>query len=361
MSKGVDGKFAVRAIQITDKTTWGMDAVWPKSNPRGYREWFRERMYVGFTRKGQMAICNSRGHVEKVPENRSDSPLQKLIKLLKRHRDVKYGNDADKPISIIITTLASQAYDGEETIIEAFENVIPRMRDYIKPKNGVCWIGNPVDPDENFADKWAENPRKARLFLDGLSCIEQELADIVNPAVGQSVAANLEKRFAICNSKVFKNKVNETLAVGRQNARTTCSPPVRCYLPMVAHQQRPMWPLSLTYSVEVSASATASSILYSKTINSNDAELPKGMRLDFHAHTNVPKPFDVYWQIVNTGKEAEDADQLRGGFEPAKSAGAGGLHRREDTKYTGTHWVVCYLVKDGLCVARSSEFVINIK
>jgi len=360
-AKGVAGQFAISAIQITDKTTWDRDTTWPKSNPRGYREWFRERMYIGFTRKGRAAVCNARGEVEKVPEYRSDSPLQKLVKLLKRHRDVKYGDDEDKPISIIITTLAAQAYDGEESLVEAFENVIPRMRDYLNPKKGVYWIANPVDPDENFADKWAENPRKARMFLEWLSSIEEEFANIVDPTTKEFVAANLERRFAICNSAVFRNKVNDALAVGRRGLNAASSTLDTCYLPVVAHQQKPMWPLALSYSVQISASVSSSSIFYSRAICSNDEELSKGLRLDFHAQTNVPKPFDVYWQIVNTGTEAALDGKLRGGFEPAMSAGAGGLHRREDTKYKGRHWIICHIVKGGRCVARSQEFVINIK
>jgi len=361
MSKGVAGKFAISAIQITDKTTWDRDTAWPKSNPRGYREWFRERMYIGFTRRGRVAVYNARGEVEKVPEYRSDSPLQKLVKLLKRHRDVKYRDDEDKPISIILTTLASQAYEGEESLVEAFENVIPRMRDYLKSQKGAYWIANPVDPDENFADKWAENPRKARLFLEWLSSIEEEFANIVDPATKELAADNLERRFAICNSTAFRDKVNETLAVGRRGVNAASSILDSCNLPVVPHQQRPKWPMSLVYSVEVSASASSSSIFYSKALRNDDEELPKGMRLDFHAQTNVPRPFDVHWQIVNTGTEAALDGGLRGGIEPAKSAGVGGLYRREGTKYKGRHWIMCYIVKDGRCVARSSEFVINIK
>ncbi len=357
IAKGVNRKFAINAIQITDKTRWNLDTPWPKSNPRGYRDWFRERMYVGFTRK-RAAFCNSHGEVEKVPEYRADSPLQKFIKILKRHRDVKYGDDADKPISIIITTLASQAYNGEESLVEAFERVIPRMRDFLKPRNGVYWIANPVDPEENFADKWVEKPRKARVFLEWLSSIEKEFAYIADPSAKEYVADNLTKRFAVCNSSAFKNKVNEVLSGGHCNQGASLG---KCNLPVVAHQQKPMWPLLLEYSVQISASVSSTSILYSKPIRNNDEELPKDMRIDFRAQTNAPKPFDVYWQIVNTGAEAAMNGQLRGGFEQAKSAGAGGLYRRENTRYKGRHWVICYIVKDARCVARSQEFVVNIK
>ena len=37
-----------------------------------------------------------------------------------------------KPISIIITTLAAQAYNNEADLAEAVLDVVPRMRGYIR-------------------------------------------------------------------------------------------------------------------------------------------------------------------------------------------------------------------------------------
>ncbi|WP_197996831.1 nucleotide-binding domain-containing protein, partial [Gimesia chilikensis] len=31
------------------------------------------------------------------------------------------------------------------------------------------------------------------------------------------------------------------------------------------------------------------------------------------------------------------------------------------TKFPGMHWVECFVVKNGVCVARSGEFVVNIE
>ena len=89
--------------------------------------------------------------------------------------------------------------------------------------------------------------------------------------------------------------------------------------------------------------------------NSNSNPLPKDFSLDFEATTNVPAPFDVYWQVVNTGTEAEQANDLRGRFF------LGELKHRETTKYTGMHWTECFIVKNGRCVARSGEFVVSIQ
>ncbi|MGH9240808.1 MAG: nucleotide-binding domain-containing protein [Vicinamibacterales bacterium] len=77
--------------------------------------------------------------------------------------------------------------------------------------------------------------------------------------------------------------------------------------------------------------------------------VPKGVALKFTAETNVAAPYDVYWQVVNTGEEAAARRQLRGGFSEDQK---GRVHW-ETTAYAGTHWVEAFVVKNGLCVARS--------
>ena len=93
--------------------------------------------------------------------------------------------------------------------------------------------------------------------------------------------------------------------------------------------------------------------------SSDSMTIPKGANVIFHAKTSVPKPFEVYWQIVNTGTEAENANCLRGGFDTG-SVFSGNLTRKESTKYSGAHSVECFVVKDAYLAARSGQFVVNI-
>lgn len=84
--------------------------------------------------------------------------------------------------------------------------------------------------------------------------------------------------------------------------------------------------------------------------------MPKNVHLRFEVSTNVPKPFEVYWQVVNTGPEAEAKNDLRGDFY--NSDGAGGIVRWERTAYAGIHWVEGFIIKDGVCVAKpGSKYV----
>jgi Adenylyl/Guanylyl and SMODS C-terminal sensor domain len=79
----------------------------------------------------------------------------------------------------------------------------------------------------------------------------------------------------------------------------------------------------------------------------------KGRALTFRiARCDVPAPYEVYWKVRNRGTEAADRQQLRGEITQ------GGNTKVESTLYRGSHWVECYIVKNGVCVARDHHPVI---
>jgi hypothetical protein len=63
----------------------------------------------------------------------------------------------------------------------------------------------------------------------------------------------------------------------------------------------------------------------------------------------------VYWQIVNTGREAEEANDLRGDL----LLDEGKNNKVEQTRYKGTHYVNCFVVKNDFCVAKD-RFLVQI-
>ena len=167
--RGVPKAIANNALCITDNETWDYATDFPKSNPEGYALWFQEQMKVEFQRKRMLMAESLKMSVDEVPEFDVKTPLQRVVQLLKRHRDIRYGKDLDKPISIIITTLSALSYENETDVLVALQNVLSRMDDYIETDiSGNYLIKNPVNPLENFADKWNENPRKATLFFEWL-------------------------------------------------------------------------------------------------------------------------------------------------------------------------------------------------
>ena len=194
--------WADSAIAITDKTLPNysyIDPDWPRSNPKGYAAWFRSRMEIEFNVRHEFLAESMQARVDEVPEYRIKTPLQQSIQILKRHRDLMFVEDPDdKPISIIITTLAAHAYNNESDLLDALQNIIKGMPRYIRSNNGVTWIPNPVNPLENFADKWQEHPQREQNFYRWLQRVQQDLdkalklADI--PRVAESLKPCLGER-----------------------------------------------------------------------------------------------------------------------------------------------------------------------
>ena len=165
----INTKIVENAIAITDKMLPQYSNIttdWPISNPKGYAAWFASKQIDTFkARKGLLVEQGSYASVDDVPDYKVKTPLQRSIQLLKRHRDSMFEGDENKPISIVITTLAAHAYQGEESLSQALRSILRDMQKFIHNKGGVVWIPNPVNPQENFADKWAEIPEKQQNFF----------------------------------------------------------------------------------------------------------------------------------------------------------------------------------------------------
>lgn len=187
-ARSLDADFADTAIAITDNEVADYHTItddWPRSNPRGYAEWFKSRMGDVFVRRRQQVLNEMRAEgvtasIEDIPTYRVRTPLQSAIMILKRHRDTMFAEDpTDKPISIIISSLAAHAYNGEETIGYALLSILSRMEDAIEHDREKYIIRNPTDALENFADKWENHPERADAFFHWL---EQARADFASAA-----------------------------------------------------------------------------------------------------------------------------------------------------------------------------------
>lgn len=127
-----------------------VDSDWPISNSVGYAIWFEDRMNQVFAKSFQRG---PRAQIDAVPMYQRKTPLQKCVQILKRHRDTTFSKDQErKPASIIITTLAAMAYQGESDVADATRNVLQRMGDLVQPF--MPRIPNPINPQEDFADRW---------------------------------------------------------------------------------------------------------------------------------------------------------------------------------------------------------------
>ena len=355
-ARGLSADDANTTIAITDRrhpffSTPNSD--WLQSNPEGYATWFHARMVRVYEARREALALESRAAVEDIPRYRIRTPLQMAVQILKRHRDVFFGEDGEhKPISIILTTLAAHAYDEQTTLPAALLAIVEHMTDYIEYRDGIDIILNPSQPTENFADRWALEPARQDAFYQWHDAITADLRRLLV----------LERRGDIDSlvRELFGRSVSQRIDENRRDHNQTGDLRgwARRFNPR--HRQRPTWPLAEAGEVQIAKITVARDKFRHRTYRSGGSPIPKKSRLSFEATTTVPLPYDVYWQVVNMGREAADRSQLRGGFD-GNGSGRGGLRRSESAKFTGTHTIECFIVKDGLLAARSGRTDVNIR
>ncbi len=162
-----------KKLKITNKDENTGIYKFTTTNPEAYFEWFNERQYEEKQRLLENYAYQTKQKIEDVPEYKVKTTLQVALQILKRYRDKKFENNPEnKPISIILTTIMAKIYTGENSVYELITNFANDYHKYIKIKNGIEWVENPVNSDENFADKWQIYPERKRafnLFLDELN------------------------------------------------------------------------------------------------------------------------------------------------------------------------------------------------
>lgn len=135
-----------------------------------------------------------------------------------------FKDDEDKPISIIITTLAARAYQGQSDVMTSLVEVLDIFDEAIEYREGPdgqgeAWIENPVNLQENFADKWAEHPEREKKFRRWLSCARRDISKIVGQEQWIGIRESLNTPFGSqIVDKLFTN-LSATTREMRQNGR----------------------------------------------------------------------------------------------------------------------------------------------
>lgn len=186
---------------------------WLTNNPRGFKIWFDEinepfLEYKKLERQTKYynehrAIFDS---IEDIPFELDRSSMQRVIQILKYHRDCYYHNllceDSDdiKPISAIINTLvadisrqspptsdvftlltfvlnALDIYAKQQTM--RFDEFHSKYRGCtaITRENGSWRIQNPANPEDNLADKWNDNSDIPKFFFKWVQACRKDLVD----------------------------------------------------------------------------------------------------------------------------------------------------------------------------------------
>ena len=114
-----------------------------------------------------------------------------------------------------------------------------------------------------------------------------------------------------------------------------------------------MFPVDIRYNLNIDCEVTQKGFrsYCLRYMLANNIKLMKNKSLKFEIKgCDIPggaKTCDIYWKVRNVGAEAIRLDRIRGQVIKTNSK----IHR-EHTSFQGAHYVECYLVKNGVCIAK---------
>lgn len=181
-------------ILITDRELH----EWQRSDPQAFAAWFKHQAAAEFMAKRARLAEASRTAPAAIPDWEIRTTLHRVVQVLKVHRNEYFHNDLDaRPASILVTTLAAHAYRGERELYDAVLEAVELMPQYIENTREGFSVPNPVEPRENFADRWRHEPELADEFFAWLDRVAEDLREAGSLQGVDKVASRLQESFGV--------------------------------------------------------------------------------------------------------------------------------------------------------------------
>lgn len=201
----IDGSRSATSLYIPDLPA--DTGKWKASDPEGFAAWFEEmckKMVFQFS-------VEARASVDPIPDPQpynQKRPLKRAVQLIKRWRDKWFhGNEELNTPSIVVTRLAGDAYEGEQTLLEAVGKILDRW--HLGLAKGRPRVYNPVNDKELISEKWERTPESFEAFraaianfrerwkalpgLSGIQNIAKELSDLFGDVAATAVKESFEQ------------------------------------------------------------------------------------------------------------------------------------------------------------------------
>lgn len=179
-------------ILITDRELH----EWQRSHPLAFAAWFKRQAQTEFIAKRARLAEAAHTPPQAIPDWEVKTTLHRVVQVMKVHRNEYFRDHLDaRPASILLTTLAAQAYRGERDLYEAVLETVELTPGYIVETDSGLWVPNPVEPGENFADKWRKEPHLAREFRAWIGQLSEDLRGAESSRGLDRVAARLQESF----------------------------------------------------------------------------------------------------------------------------------------------------------------------
>lgn len=308
-------------------------------------------------------LSHPKGHLKNTSELNSDDhsggcfvPLVKILKWWWKYQCEIIQPDVErpKPKGFWIECLTAENFDEDQTDwADHFIAVLENVSDKYTGAEKVPELEDPGLDSETIKTSMTKD--EFDVFMEAVNeCLEK--ANLARDASDKTTSSELWRE--IFGEEFPLYDVEETQETRDESKNLV--------LDDYSHAKQPPWPPQLQKRCKVRIDA----YIYTGNrklggINSDGRVIQSGLRIKYVARTRARGDYEVYWQVVNTGKHARQEGGLRGEFFKAKLIGgdesSDPLINWESTSYTGKHWIQCFIVKDDVCVGRSRKFYVNIK
>jgi len=120
------------------------------------------------------------------------------------------------------------------------------------------------------------------------------------------------------------------------------------------------FPIDIRYKLKIESEVSSAGVFLGKLrkYRRENLKLSHGRSLRFYIEenntpTDLGRTYLILWKVLNIGIEAKKHDCIRGQIVPDD----GNAQRIEYTKFNGDHIVECYIVQNGVVVARDKIYV----
>jgi hypothetical protein len=214
--------------------------TWKHSNPKGYADWFESRCELAV----KLLIESRRlmAKAEPIPPQEAAEEkaiLKRVVQLLKRWRDIRYRREPKlAPISMVLTTMAAQAYGGEHTVTEAMTSVLNNFIALIASSNPRVYVPNPANPKEDLSERW-DDASQYRAFVDGVREFHKRWNEALAARGIQNVSQQLESLFGEPVTAALKKQARTLQELREKSALRVASAGLLTSAPAVGVPVRP--------------------------------------------------------------------------------------------------------------------------
>jgi Second Messenger Oligonucleotide or Dinucleotide Synthetase domain/Adenylyl/Guanylyl and SMODS C-terminal sensor domain len=297
------------------------------TNPEGYNAWLDEKNKI-----------TSRNLVKSIR-------LMKYLKGFKGRFSVK---------SVILNVLLGDRVSARALLIDTncysdvpttLHTLTKSLSDYVAARPNLPTIEDPSGTGENFSDRW--NQEEYSNFRKWI----MHYAIKIDEAYAETNRDESLKKWRV----IFGDKFKKTEVKSTELVRVSAN------LPIVYKKTEQSLndfgiatDLQTRYLVRIKGRVLRQNSMGSYYLKDRGNKVRRGRKIRFELEScNIPEPFTIYWKVLNRGDSAKQQDCIRGQIE----LGDRTWRIEETTKFSGPHYVECYIVKNGICVARDRQEV----